>query len=78
MTDLMTFMSWSYLYFVFKFYCPHDWSYDFYESIVFIFRTYISLSSWLIYDFHEWIVFTLIVFMIYFNPSSSYLVVLVI
>jgi hypothetical protein len=53
---------------------------------------YISLSSWLHelivfifplifhcpHDFHELIVFTLIVLMIYFNPLSSYLVVLVI
>jgi hypothetical protein len=117
---LMTFMSWSYLYF-FYISCPHD----FHELIVFIFLLhfmsswlswvdriffyislsswlswvdrisisfYISLSSWLpwvdrIYilftfhcphDSHEFIVFILIVLMICFNPSSSYLVALVI
>jgi hypothetical protein len=64
------FMSWSYLYFVFTFHCPHDfmsWSY-----LYFLFTFHCPQ------DFHELINFTLVVLMIYFNPSSLYLVVLVI
>jgi hypothetical protein len=72
-----------------SFHCPHDFHelivfiflflhfivlIIFHELIVFIF-TFISHCP---HDFHELIVFTLIVLMIFFNPSSSYLVVLVI
>jgi hypothetical protein len=54
----------------FIFQCPHD----FHELIVFIFPFIFQCP----HDFHELIIFTLIVLMIYFNPLSSYLVVLVI
>jgi hypothetical protein len=80
---LVTFMSWSYLYFLLYFIVlmtSMSWSY--------LYSLYISLSLWFSwvdriysycpYDSHELIVFTLIVLMIYFNPSSSYLVALVI
>jgi hypothetical protein len=56
--------------FPFIFQCPHD----FHELIVFIFPFTFHCP----HDFHELIIFTLIVLMIYFNPLSSYLVVLVI